>query len=387
MGGTRQTALGAPGSPITQRNLRLEDPGEPVIQEPVTKGPVHSKTHRKRGNHPPNLLLGAATTFNGALHLDGLAYFHGWPCCKQEVGPETSEGSLWALRTNLQSHKYPFADCNAEKIGLHVHTDLCRSLSYVRTRLTMGAMWRGGNRRGDLHSTDPRQLKPWWRCRPRGRFAPSKNVKEGLYSRRQTFDPSAFRSYPMSTKDVPILWASAGCFSARLFPRLFGTMPCLNHLMVLRVKSTLFTKRVVWLHSETPPYPLREPAFGSFAPASTPSSLRHFWKPLGATRGRRWLQKQLEELGRDRLLPTLHQAGEILAQSHPWRGRWEPEWQHRLLVGETALRRGQLRIKVKATLPKLTEKEIQKAGSRKPQGIWCSSSVCKGGLQYPSTAV
>lgn len=94
MGGTRQTALGAPGSPFTQRNLRLEDPGEPVIQEPVTKGPGHSKTHRKHGNHPPDLLLGATTIFNGVLHLDGLAYSHGWPCYKQEVGPETSGGSL-----------------------------------------------------------------------------------------------------------------------------------------------------------------------------------------------------------------------------------------------------------------------------------------------------
>lgn len=297
MGGTRQTALGAPGSPITQRNLRLEDPGEPVIQEPVTKGPVHSKTHRKCGNHPPNLLLGATTTFNGALHLDGLAYFHGWPAASRRLGqrPLKAPYEPYELIYNPTNIRL---QTNAEKIGLHVHKDLCRSLSYVRTRLTAGSMWRGGNRRGDLHSADPRQLKPWGPCRPRGRFVPAKNVKEGLYSCSQTFYPSAFHSYPMSTEDIPMLWAPAGCFSARLFPRLFGTMPCLSHLMFLRVKTTLFTKRMVWLHSKTPPYPLPEPAFGSFTPASTPSSLRHFWKPLGATGGRRWLQKQLEELGR-----------------------------------------------------------------------------------------
>lgn len=94
------------------------------------------------------------------------------------------------------------------------------------------------------------------------------------------------------------------------------------------------------------------------------------------------MQKQLEQsqqknddasssgaagrLGRDRLLSTLHQAGVILAQSHQWRGRQELACWHKLLSGEIALRKGQSRIKVKATLTKFTEKEIQKAGSEKP---------------------
>lgn len=62
----------------------------------------------------------------------------------------------------------------------------------------------------------------------------------------------------------------------------------------------------------------------------------------------------------------LHQAGVMLAQSHPWRGRQELACWRKLLSREIALRKGQLQIKVKAKLVKLTEKEIQKAGSEKP---------------------
>lgn len=42
--------LGAAGSPIYPEKPVEGGQGEPVQQEQVTKGPIHSKTHRKRGN-------------------------------------------------------------------------------------------------------------------------------------------------------------------------------------------------------------------------------------------------------------------------------------------------------------------------------------------------
>lgn len=61
---------------------------------------------------------------------------------------------------------------------------------------------------------------------------------------------------------------------------------------------------------------------------------------------------------------TLHQPGVIMSQSHQWRGKELAHW-HKLLSREIALRKGQPWIKVKATLAKFTEKEIEKAGSKK----------------------
>lgn len=78
--------LHAAGSPIYAEKPVEGGPGEPVQQEPVTKGPIHRKTHRKHGNHPPDLQMAAATICRGWCKPDGQAWFHSWPCCEPEVG-------------------------------------------------------------------------------------------------------------------------------------------------------------------------------------------------------------------------------------------------------------------------------------------------------------
>lgn len=111
--------LGAAGSPIYPEKPVEGGQGEPVQQEQVTKGPIHSKTHRKRGNSPPDLQVAATTICWGSKQAGG------W----LDQRPPEAPSHLNCL--NIP--QYLFVDRNAENIRLQACKNLFRYLIYVRS--------------------------------------------------------------------------------------------------------------------------------------------------------------------------------------------------------------------------------------------------------------